>query len=362
MGDVLGERLRQAPAGVQVWSACSPKQNSHEADGGSVFLAGLCHALKAGLTIQSQGNPVPVEFLFPRVNTYLAANVRGSKGAQVARLTGKEADDGAAYDPSEDPAPPVRVLAGLGGKGEFASRALVEGIMEEINAVPAAHAAKGRPREVFPFAAMMSLPAKKLQGYEADYKNLDHLKRIVARDRNSYPLRAAVLDAVKEMTESAYGLSPRENFAGTVTDQIKKQIHAEQRAPAQMIANLERALTALEKAGKDRDKEPSKRWQANYDLTAARLKGRLVVLYEYNNLLAQIRGDSLPPLTGGANGYVVGHRKKVQVPEGSVKTWVKEVGATWSKILREHPDTPWAVIARREQSTLLGLEWRPNRP
>jgi hypothetical protein len=303
-----------------------------------------------------------VEFLLPRVNTYLAANLRGPKGAQVSRLTGKEADDGAAYDPSEDPAPPVRLLAGTGGKGEFASRALVEGIMEEINAVPAAYAAKGRPREVFPFAAMMSLPAKKLQGYEADYKSLDHLKRIVARDRNSYPLRAAVLDAVKDMTESAYNFSPRENFAGTVTDQLKKQIHAEQRAPAQMISNLERTLATLEKAGKDRDKEPSKRWQANYDLTAARLKGRLVVLYEYNNLLAQIRGDSLPPLTGGANGYVVGHRKKVQVPEGSVKTWVKEVGATWSKILREHPDTPWAVIARREQSTLLGLEWRPNRP
>ena len=31
----------------------------------------------------------------------------------------------------------------------------------------------------------------------------------------------------------------------------------------------------------------------------------------------------------------------------------------YDRIVAEHPDTPWAVLARREQRTSLGLEWKP---
>jgi hypothetical protein len=362
MGDVLYERLRQAPAGVQIWTACSPKQQSYEVDGGSAFLAGLCVALKAGLTIQSPGNSLPLDVLLPRVNAHIAGSLRGPKFQQESRVTGKEIDGGSPYDPSEAPAPAVRVVTSQLGQQDNARRTLVAGILREISSVPTPHAGRGRPSETFPADALLALPAKALQPYEADYASLEELKNILTENKSRYPLRSAVLNAQKEMNDSVQKFLPREKFQGAVNDQVKKQIHAEQRGPGQMIANLEGVLAALEKAGKDRDKEQSKRWQANYDFTLARLKSRLVVLYEYNNLLAQIRGDALPPLTDGATAYRVSPRKKVQVPEGVVKTWVKEIGAAWTKILREHPNTPWAVMARREQSTLLGMEWRPYRP
>jgi hypothetical protein len=362
MDEVLNGRILQAPAGVQVWSSCSPKQQSYEVDGGSAFLAGLCAALKAGLTVQSPGTPLPLDVLLPRVNAHLANALRGPKVQQLSRLSGKEADGGDPYDPSEAPPPPVRVLTGQSGQVNVAHRVLVESILREINAVPTPHAARGRSPDSFPADALLSLPAEALKGYEADYASLDELKRIVTENKDRFPLRAAVLDAVKELNDSVQKFAPREKFQGAVNDQVKKQIHAEQRGPGQTIAGLERALAALEKAGKARDKELSKRWQANYDFTLTRLKSRLVVLYEYNNLLAQIRGDALPPLTDGATAYLVSSRKKVQVPEGVVKTWVKEIGPAWTKITRDYPNTPWEVIARREQSTVLGLEWRPYRP
>jgi hypothetical protein len=362
MGGVLNERILQAPEGVQVWSSCSPKQQSYEVDGGSAFLEGIGAALKGGLTIQSPGNPLPLDVLLPRVNAHLVARLRGPKVEQVSRITGKEAAGGDPYDPAAAPPPPVRILSGPVGKGDLARRALAEGILREINSVPTSNAARGRSPDTFPADALLVLPAKALEGYEADYANLDELKRNAAASKDKYALRFAVLDAVKEMNDSVQKFVPREKFQGAVNDQVKKQIHAEQRGPGQAIAGLERALAALEKAGKGRDKESSKRWQANYDFTLARLKSRLVYLYEYNNLLAQIRGDALPPLTDGATAYHVTPRKKVQVPEGVVKTWVKEIATTWSKILRDYPNTPWALMARREQSAVLGLEWRPYRP
>jgi hypothetical protein len=325
-------------------------------------LAGLCQALRAGLTIQSPGDTLPLNALLPRVNAHLDSVLRGKQLQQESRLTGKEADGGAPYSAAEPAPPPMRVVAGGAKKANIASRALIDGIVREINAIPTPREARGKPTESFPPGAMPPFPAEALRGYEVAYGSLDELKKIVAGDPNRHPLRAAVLNAIKELNDSAQKFAPRTNFSGAINDVLKKQVHKEQRAPGEMIGALEFALGALEKAGKDRAKEPSKRWQANYDYTLARLKSRLVVLYEYNNLLAQLRGDTMPPLTNGATAYVVASRKKPQVPEGVVKTWTREIPATWNKIIREHPNTPWAVLARREQSTLLGLEWRPYRP
>jgi hypothetical protein len=234
--------------------------------------------------------------------------------------------------------------------------------MKEINAIPTPDAARNKPAAVLPIDGLPPFPSKVMKDYEADYDSLTALQRTVEQNKDRYPLRAAIFNAIKEMDDSAKKFQARQSFSGAVTDAIKKKILVEQRAPGLMISNLEGALTLLEKAGKNRDKETSKRWQAHFDLTLARLKSRLVMLYEYDHLLAQIRGDTLPPLTEGATGYVLAPRKKVQISENVVKTWVKEINLTWQKILRDHKDTPWEVMARREQSTVLGMEWRPYRP
>ena len=117
----------------------------------------------------------------------------------------------------------------------------------------------------------------------------------------------------------------------------------------------------LKEAGDKRDQEPSKRWQAHYDYCLARLQSRLVFIYEYNFVLAQVRSDSLPALEQVHNAWRIGSRPKVQVSEGKVKTMAKEINKAWERIGKNHPGTPWAVLARREQMTSLGLEWRPSR-
>jgi hypothetical protein len=153
----------------------------------------------------------------------------------------------------------------------------------------------------------------------------------------------------------------KEYFAGATSAAVKKAVLKEQAAPGKAILYLKEALEDLEQVAKDRKKEPSKRWRAHYDYVMARLKSRLIYLMEYDFLLAQIRTDSLPPLEQGDSGYRVGTAPKVGVTEGDARTWSREVARLWQKIIDENPETPWALLARREQLTALGLRWRPSR-
>jgi hypothetical protein len=97
----------------------------------------------------------------------------------------------------------------------------------------------------------------------------------------------------------------------------------------------------------------------------ARLLARLIYLSEYNYALAKIRTDSLPELPEGMTTYQLrlGSKEKVAVPRSETewKGWMKELKRSWERIINQYRGTPWAVIARREQMTALGLEWRPAR-
>ncbi len=361
MSEDFDAKLLAPPAGVQVWSSCIKGQQSIELEGGSVFMQALCNALQEGLPgIQQETNPLPLEPMVTRVNKRLQEVLTPQKLEQVSRLSGTHSEDkGAPYDPSQ-PLPPALVLKSItpaGGSG--AEQALVKNILEELNQVPPVKASKT------PLVAS-NLPAfdsKVLEAYKADYKTWAELTNM-AKDKEKYPLRAAVLDAIQVLRDSEK-IVMKESLTnpagGTITQQIKTQFAATQKEPGIMIFQMEKALADLKAAGEMRDKETSKRWLANYDYTLARLQSRLVYIFEYNYVLAEVRSDSLPALEPVHNGWRVGSQKKVRVNETKVKDMVKNISKTWKRIAEENPGTPWAILASRENMTALGLVWRPSR-
>ena len=96
-------------------------------------------------------------------------------------------------------------------------------------------------------------------------------------------------------------------------------------------------------------------------LGQARLKARLVYIYEYTFLLGQIRRDDMPALDNGADGWRMGSRKKIQVTEPKAKKYAKEVEKAWKAIEKNYKDTPWAILAYREGLVALGLEWKAKK-
>jgi hypothetical protein len=369
MGPVLDEALKNPPAGVQVWSACMAGQHSYEGylnvPGGALvhggfFLSELFEAVgpyskkHVNLGIQKPDDPLPMEFLALGRDQVRGVNAGTEKEVdelykekQTPRLAGREVPGGAAYD-AHEPAPQAPVVrmpeAPAGGA---ASPELVAGILREIDTLPPVKIpAQGieplKPEALPPFAA------KTLERYRDDGKQT--------------PLRDAVIKAIRLLEEPRMTKAFQERFPIRGSDaNTKAMILKQQREPAIIQADLEEALQELLEAGKQRDQDPSPRWQANYDYVLARLEARIAYVYEYNYMLGQIRKDALPKRDPAVHTvWQLASQEKLQ--SGSeARKHAADAKKRLAKVAKEHRGTPWEVLAKRDTLAVLGLEWKPTR-
>ena len=381
MGDILAAKLRQPPAGVQVWSACVAGQHSYEYDEstldsalvqGSVFLSLLATSSRQGGRAGRPEDPIPVEHLAGQVDPEVRKVVRrhAAKADQTPRLAGHEPVEGAAYDPNQLPPPRFdlpRPSALTPGAAPFAE---VEAIIREV-AVPPLQLGIGPGRAPEPpdqqaarMAAIFAFPAERLKPYAADVGTPFGPER--------FPLRVAVLKTVEALDRQ--GRLNRVKVAGKeepikdptlevkagTTEALKKSLSESQKGgPAVQIVELTDLLEEMEKAGLKRGEEPSKRWQAHYDYVLAELKSRLALVHEYNTMLAKVKRDELPALDAKLHrGWRLAPQEKLQSPK-EVKDYASDAKKLYATVIKENPGTPWEVLAKRGQLTPLGLAWQP---
>ena len=363
MGEVFDENLKTPPAGVQVWSSCVKGQASIEGENGSFFFQALNHALqqRGGTGISDAKDPLPIDDLVARVNKRLKELAAAEKMEQTSRLTGTAPAE-VPYDPQEPAAAPIALKPPPAPPGGSAGHAQVDRILDEIKLLPPVRETRAGETSLLKAANLPPFKADVLKEYRADeYKLITDAVARYQKDPDQYakqyPLRAAVFDAVKALEESNK-VKTRESLLGPITPQKKAEILKEQQDPGLMIFELEKVLGLMTALEEEREKEKSKRWQANFDYARARLQSRLVYLFESSYVLAQIRAESLPDLGPGQTGWRIGSRKKIQVNESKAKQYAKDVSKAWKKIDEEYPDTPWALLAKRENLIALGLEWR----
>ncbi|MCI0377052.1 MAG: caspase family protein [Gemmataceae bacterium] len=359
MTEDFDAQLLAPPPGVQVWSSCIKGQQSVEGEQGSLFLQALCNTLQERLPgIAEPTDVLPVEQLVPKVNQRLAELLGRKKVEQMSRLSGKEADGGAAYDGTLPLAPKLVLRPPMADGQKAAGLAVVKNVLDEINRLPTVR----ETQQQLQIASLPYFSAKALDEYKPDYKTLVELEAM-GKDAEKFPIRAAVFKIVEALRESKK-ITMLETLGGAAGTQISQQVKngflKEQQAPGLMIFHLETLKTEIDQLAEKRDMETSKRWLANFDYAYARLLSRIVYIYEYNNILAQVRGDSLPELEPIHSGWRVGSQKKVQINEPKVKDMIKTIGRTWKRIAEENQGTPWAILAQRENLTALGLVWRPK--
>lgn len=351
--------LAQPPAGVQVWSACAAAQYSYELEGQSIFLSRIQEALSPEQfkKVEQPDDPLPLDLLAPAVlkNTTSEAESK-LKSKQTPRLLGSAGTETVTYDRFETL--PPRLELPRPKPGAAANHREIHAIFEEIAIPPlkplAADSAATPLEDLLPF------DAKRVVAYQADGTSLAAVEAEPAK----YPLRAAVLAALKllrkEFDPKNPAVSLRETFSGSATEPVKKQIEAEQAKPAMLRLKLSDLLDDLRKAGKERDQEPSARWQAHYDYVLAQVLLRLAYVDEYNMMLAKIRKDELPTLEPGQTGYRLAAVEKMRSPK-ETKDLAAESRKLLTKIIKDHRGTPWEVLAKRARLTALGLEWQPTR-
>ena len=141
---------------------------------------------------------------------------------------------------------------------------------------------------------------------------------------------------------------------------FKEDIIQRERGVAKLIYNLGEAWEQMEKANKERDEEPSKRWRAHFDYLRARLAAQIAYIYEYQSMLGQLRKELPARDPNLHNGWRLASQEKLQGDKAG-KDMAKEAKKIWDKIIEKYPGTPWELLAKRDRLTTLGLEWQAVR-
>jgi hypothetical protein len=128
-----------------------------------------------------------------------------------------------------------------------------------------------------------------------------------------------------------------------------------QRSVARIEPKLRPLYEALRPGESDRGKLSGARWQAAYDVAMGRVLAAKARFEGYNTMVAQLKQGKRP---GGAND-----NQWIIVPaegfpgDSSIDKMCKQSRKYLERVVKEHPGTPWEMMATRELQTVCGWEW-----
>ncbi len=343
MSAKLDALLKEPPAGVQVWSACVAEQFSYEDINNGLFLDALYDVSSsiANGKIQKPGDPFPLDRLVTAVNARIKQELGAGK-VQTSRLTGTEPEVGAEPDPKE-PAPRTPTVAAAPPRpGGIADIGLVRSILKDVSFPPLKVAKDQKP-----------LTAESLPPFSAET-----LKEYM-KDGEATPLRAEVQKARALLSDIAGQHKLNDSYRAVAEGPLKAAVFRDQKEVAKVIGDLQEASDALKAVAANR-KDETKRWQATYDYVVARIEAQLAYLNEYQAVLGQIR-KGLPAPGPGFKGWRLASQRDPQTGDSAAKKLTIDLRKKLDKIIQAYPDTPWALMARRDRSSALGLEWKETK-
>jgi hypothetical protein len=197
----------------------------------------------------------------------------------------------------------------------------------------------------------MGFDPARMREYRPDWVPREQYEKQIAHS----PLRQAVLNAALITQQRLPGM-PGLYFPPADAPEFKDAMANNQAVAERTAYTVDEALGPINAVAKLRDREPSRRWQAHYDLIRGRLLAMKVRCYEYNWACARMKKD-MPKFTNTrSNAWRLVPDKAIQYSEKAAAA-AKEAEALLRRVVDEHPATPWALLARREIKDPLGFKW-----
>lgn len=131
---------------------------------------------------------------------------------------------------------------------------------------------------------------------------------------------------------------------------------AAQRQVVELEYLVNEVVKSLEPGEKDRPKVKELRWRAAFDLAYGRALALQARAQGYNILMAQMKVAPRPFNNKGSNTWNLKPSKDISAGP-SVKKLVTKATEYLSRVVDEHPGTPWADLAERELREPMGWEW-----
>jgi hypothetical protein len=172
---------------------------------------------------------------------------------------------------------------------------------------------------------------------------------------NRHPIRRAVVQAALLTQQANLPGMPALHFPAADGPEFKEAMERNQALAARTAFTVNAALEPVEAAAKLRDREPSRRWQAHYDLARGRLLALKVRCDEYNWACARMKKDAPKFSRPESNAWRLVPDAEIRYTK--VAAAAKEAAALLQKVVDQHPGTPWALLAARELKDPMGFRW-----
>jgi len=187
--------------------------------------------------------------------------------------------------------------------------------------------------------------------YAPDYVSKAEYDALLAENKCRMALHnAAMLEPIEIYNNVNLTLS----FVRADEPKIKAAADVAQRPVARIEPLLTPLYRTLAAGESDRAKLTGPRWQAAYDLAMGRVLAARAHYEGYNTIVAQIKQGKRP---GGPENNVW-----VIVPANSfngdstIDKLVKQSRKYLERVVKEHPGTPWEMMATRELNSVCGWE------
>lgn len=189
-----------------------------------------------------------------------------------------------------------------------------------------------------------------MQHYQPDYVSRAKLEQELKKNRAKSALVEAARESELKPMESPVMTFPRKD-EGTLTGLLS----AAQTVSARIQPKIDALYEKLKDGLPDRERLREKRWQAGYDLALGRVLALKVRTDAYNLMLAQAK-LGMKFKNAKSDTWELSPSDKITVGSPTEKL-AKQATELLERVVREHPGTPWALLAGEELRLPLGYEW-----
>ena len=196
-----------------------------------------------------------------------------------------------------------------------------------------------------------------MRKYSPDYRPL----RDYQRQLSTNSAKAALVNAAKQTVLDGDDIPvPQLQFQANNDTVLRQQITEAQKPLATMDYYLQSLHALLEAGERDRDKLDSDRWRASYDLAMGRVLAMRVRAFGYNAMLAEMKSAPKAFEKPGNNQWRLAPANEVNAG-ATVRKLHKKALEYLTRVIDEHPGTPWAFLASVELGDPLGWGWKESK-
>ncbi len=209
-----------------------------------------------------------------------------------------------------------------------------------------------RRNEIEPFSADLQyfFDPVVMAPYRPDYTAPAEYQKKVKQS----PLRTALVTAAMQVAPTLD--RPQTRFVRRDEPSLVGDLTKAQQDAAKLEPSLIRLAAVLEPGMAGRATEPTPRWKAGFDLAMGRVLAQKVRTETYNAMLAKLK-RGMPFETPKNNTWVLTPASEISV--GS--KWEREAALAnelLTAVTKDHPGTPWALLASEELKTPIGWHWK----